>query len=152
MVFLNTDAKAKVKLLDSITRIQAIWRGQLVKRRIKLCTTLTAAAAKIQAVYRRYRVLKWIHEDDDDGVLVADNQKTTRNNINITPESLDVMDQLCGFYSPEKTLESDKKTPRISPDSTVIIRAMQLEIKRLQRMVSKQAQHSILPEDEECQY
>jgi hypothetical protein len=112
--------------------------------------TVSAAAAKIQAAYRRYRVWKWIHNDDSssktsDDIGIVQGKKCTRDAV---------MDQLLGFHShtTEAVSSTLPDTPVVtrainaaSPDSAVIIKAMQLEIKRLQRMISRQG--PIIPAD-----
>ena len=98
---------------------------------------VSQAAAKIQAAYRRHRVLTWIHNDDDDDDDIEQDKGEVVSST---------MDQLLGL-SPEievrqlggKVSEAGGGGPVSfqAPDSADVIRAMQIEIKRLQRMVAR---------------
>jgi hypothetical protein len=157
---MKKSARESASFLAAIVKFQAIIRGVSVRRGIDLFHKISSAAAKIQSAYRRYRVLKWIYNTDSSSCDIL-GRSTVRDHIhgNIVSdpdESLVIMDHLCGFYSPDKketgkikinqTITpidlSDTPVKRAinsaSPDSQVIIKAMQLEIKRLQRLISRQ--------------
>jgi len=147
---LNRNIKETSAVISGIISLQARSRGRSVRCRMNVFKTVSAAAAKIQAAFRRYRVWKWIHNDDSssetsDDIGIVQGKKCTRHAV---------MDQLLGFHSHATKAVSSTlpDTPVVtrainaaSPDSAVIIKAMQLEIKRLQRMISRQG--PIIPAD-----
>ena len=149
---LSQNVKETSDMLVGIIALQARVRGYIVRRRVLLSKKVSNASAKIQAAYRRYRVLKWIHNDDS-----TNSEYSFELDMHISggmsadvDKSLMVMDNLLGFQSPEEKEASSAVVPlpdtpvvtraitSASPDSAVIIKAMQLEIKRLQRMISRQ--------------
>jgi len=122
--------------LRGIHLLQALRRGYMVRKRMRIFKQVTKAAAKIQSAYRRYRVLKWINNDQDGDDADNDDDDDNAEIIDVSP--LKKMDQLCGFYSSPLRADDSPSDREKDAYSANVIRAMQLEIKRLQRLVSRQ--------------
>jgi hypothetical protein len=146
---LNWNAKKVNILICRITAFQAIWRGNRVKRAFMTFKNVTAAALKIQSAFRRYQVIKWMARRKNDKTKEDYKRQNEASQFNS-------LDKLCGFYEtddPENTVNSqiilsnEQKAPlNFSPNSAaLVIKTMQLEIKRLQRLVERQG--PIIPID-----
>ena len=112
---------------------------------------VTAAALKIQSAFRRYQVIKWMVRRKNDKTKEDYKRQNESSQINS-------LDKLCGFYEtddPENTgnvsitnsiMSNEQKALNFSPNSAaLVIKTMQLEIKRLQRLVERQG--PIIPID-----
>ena len=160
--FLNLGAKEKNRFISGLVTLQALWRKHTVRKSILYMKKIISAATKIQAAFRRFFVLKHLvvtREEkltkERDYLKLCDldelcgfytpldhsvRAKGKETAVKAIPFSLSSNSPPDSDHVNCLDFISEEMAAKItsSPNSArYVIKAMQLEIKRLQRLVAR---------------